>query len=286
MPCLWSIGWHHLRVISAIFFFFYGHNNHPSNCLFVKRCYICWSDSQAKTTVFGTIIYAQQIYWFMMRFPRFFLTLRSLHIKVRALNNHYFVSSCKLFSQHLFRIEWWDLLFWSYNVDVNCIHWDHNIFKFCWMLNLHVVAIYWSPLPATDFTKLCQKCSSWWWWRTDLKVVGRQEAWSRDGLGVRAFALHQCGEFSASTLWVLLILSLLEGGIGLHKKPQNRTNNNRKLQNRNRFRSKPKTANKIREDVQVVRGAYFPKGNRKNTKLHRIANPKTWFYFCRKPRAK
>ena len=213
MPCLWSIGWHHLFVISAIFFFFYGHNNQPSNCLFVKRCYICWSDSQAKTTVFGTIIYAQQIYWFMMRFPRFFLTLRSLHIKVRALNNHYFVSSCKLFSQHLFRIEWWDLLFWSYDVDVNCIHWDHNIFKFCWMLNLHVVAIYWSPLPATDFTKLCQKCSSWWWWRTDLKVVGRQEAWSRDGLGVRAFALHQCGEFSASTLWVCWFCHFSRGAL-------------------------------------------------------------------------
>ena len=77
----------------------------------------------------------------------------------------------------------------------------------------------------------------------------------------------------------VLSLSLLEGGIGIRKKPQNRTNNNRKPQNRNKFRSKPKTANNIREDmhaVEVVRGAYFPRGKPKKTpNCIRIANQKT-----------
>ena len=61
-----------------------------------------------------------------------------------------------------------------------------------------------------------------------------------------------------------------EWGIGVYRKAQNRKNNNRKPQNRNKFRSKLKTA-------LVAKGYILG-----NTKLHRIANPKTRFYFCRK----
>ena len=46
--------------------------------------------------------------------------------------------------------------------------------------------------------------------------------------------------------------NLQEGGIGEYKKPQNLTNNNKQSQNRNKFRSKPKTASKIREAVHAV----------------------------------
>ena len=93
----------------------------------------------------------------------------------------------------------------------------------------------------------------------------------------------------------VLSLSLLEGGIGIRKKPQNRTNNNRKPQNRNKFRSKPKSANNIREDVhavEVVRGAYFPRGKpKKNTKLHSNSKSENLILILpktenRKPRAK
>ena len=45
------------------------------------------------------------------------------------------------------------------------------------------------------------------------------------------------------------------------------------IENRNKFRSKLKTA-RIR---QVAKAHILG-----NTKLHRIANPKTRFYFCRK----
>ena len=49
-----------------------------------------------------------------------------------------------------------------------------------------------------------------------------------------------------------LHLSETYGGIGVYKKPQNRANNNRKPHNRNKFRSKLKTASKTREDVHAV----------------------------------
>ena len=61
------------------------------------------------------------------------------------------------------------------------------------------------------------------------------------------------------------------------------------IENRNTFRSKVQTASKIRQNehaVDVHHGATFPTKNRKNTKLHRIANAKPRFYFCRKPRAR
>ena len=70
--------------------------------------------------------------------------------------------------------------------------------------------------------------------------------------------------------WEFKLASKEEWGIGVYRKAQNRKNNNRKPQNRNKFRSKLKTA-------LVAKGYILG-----NTKLHRIANPKTRFYFCRK----
>ena len=71
---------------------------------------------------------------------------------------------------------------------------------------------------------------------------------------------------------------ITEGAIEVCKIPQNRTNNNNR---------KPKTENRKQNQRRDARvwgrwGANFPKRNRKNTKPHRMVNPKIRFYFLPK----
>ena len=76
-------------------------------------------------------------------------------------------------------------------------------------------------------------------------------------------------------------------GIWINKKPQKRINNNRKSQNRNEFRSKPKTAGKIREDmheVEVVEVHISEEKPEQHQTALNATDAKTRFYFCRKPK--